>query len=40
MDHWQRRYLLESIIYKISKKIKLEKHEDKIIKEIVEMMDC
>ncbi|MCK4997065.1 hypothetical protein KAS08_02070 [Candidatus Pacearchaeota archaeon] len=39
MDDWQRRVLLEDIIYKIFRKVVLDDKEKKMIEEVVEMRD-
>ena len=39
MDHWQKRVLLESIIYKTFRKLPLDKNEMKIIQEVIEIRD-
>ena len=39
MDHWQRRILLESIIYKTFRKLSLDDKEKKMIEEVIEIRD-
>ena len=39
MDHWQRRVLLENIIYKTFRKTALDDREKKMIEEVIEIRD-
>lgn len=39
MDSWQRRVLLENIIYKTFRKKKLDDREKKLVEEIIEIRD-
>lgn len=39
MDEWQRRVLLESVIYKMFRNVELDTREKKIVERIIEVRD-
>lgn len=39
MDEWQRRVLLEGIVYKMFRKVGLDEREKKMVNDIVEIRD-